>query len=253
MRAPLSPWRGAAWLAALLLSAPAMATEYRLKLSPEFTRGRAAEGHAATTLLPVELTASGEKGWLGLRLPFADVSGGGGFVSGLGAVEGQGRRRGLGDLRVTLAHHLLGGEEGAPYLDIALRTSLPSATAPGLGAGQVEHLLRLDAGLDLAPGLALDVSLGRRLVPFPRQGRAGVDYWTFQGSVTRTLPGGWSLGLGVDAQDRLPDAARPVVELGATIEREMTADTTIGLFAWKGVTAESALFSLGLRLSVRLQ
>jgi hypothetical protein len=247
-----------AGLAGLLLAMPAGAAELRLRLTPEYSSGRYGADTRTTTLnVPMDIGLASGRGSATVRLPWLAVSGPADFVPRLGALGAEGGTRrgtqtGLGDVRFTLAYTLVEEDEevGVPHLGIALQTRFPTATRASLSSGQVEHLLRLDTGFSLG-GFDLDVSVGRRFVAFPRRGREETDYWTLFGILGRDVGSGWTVGVAVDAQDRVPDAARPVLEVGAFVERAVTPDLTVGVFAWKGLTSESASFSLGLRFAYR--
>jgi hypothetical protein len=247
-------------VAGLLLAAaaPAAADEIRLRIAPEYASGaQGGPGRTIALSAPVDVGLAGERTALTLRLPFLSVDGPASYLPRIGSLGTAPRGRhdtGLGDARLTGSVTLLDGDaaEATPYLDLALQTRLPTATRKSLGTGQVEHLLRADTGLTLSGGTALDLSLGRRFVVFPRAEGAGTDYWTLYATAAHPIAEGWTAGLAVDAQDRLPDVARPVVDVGAFLRHDIAPDLSVGVFAWHGLTRESAAFSVGLRFAYRL-
>lgn len=248
-------------LIATLLPAPApAAAELTMTVAPEYAGGRnGAEGRTNALSIPVGASLGLDRFTLSARIPWLAVSGPGGYVPRIGTLGSSGTdggaRSGLGDLRLTGAYTLLEGEtpDGPAFLEIGLQTRLPTATDARLGATQWEHMLLLDAGMALPGGVSIDATIGRRFVPFPRRGWGERDYWTGYGTISLDLPEGWRLGLAASGQDRLPDVATPVIEVGAFMEREIAPDVTLGLIGWQGLTRESAAFSLGLRLSYRFR
>ena len=193
---------------------------------------------------------------LGLKIP--DVgSEPGGWLPAASIPAGPGGAAlagGMGDVRATARIGLAEGEAGAiPWLDLALQTRLPSATDPRLGAGQWEHVLRVETGMAFEGAVAIDASLGRRIAPFGRRGRGEKDYWVAEASLAMPLAPSWTVGLAAYAQDRQPDIATPVMELGTFIERDLGEDLSVGLFTWHGLTRESPAFTIGLRLAYRLR
>ncbi len=155
----------------------------------------------------------------------------------------------LGDVRLTLGQRLAETEDGDHGIGISLQTRLPSATASALGSGRLDHLLRLDAYSQLAEGVTMDVSLGRRFSVASRRAEAA-ERWVVQGSLAFSLADRWSAGVMVDAQDRDATRNRAVVDLGAFVEREVAPDLSIGLVAWQGM-GRGGDFAIGVRLSHR--
>lgn len=266
-----APTARAASLACLLLfAAPAGAAEgpeFRVRVTPEYSSGRYGEAQRTEVMsVPLDIGLSWERWTATLRLPWLSVTGPGGFVPrigalgpapvGGGAAGSPGRRTtttGVGDMRLTGAYTLFqGGDEPfAPYLDLALQTRFPTASSAELGSGQVEHILRLDTGMALGGGVALDASLGRRVVPFPRRGGGGRDYWTLFATLGWDVTEATTIGLGLDTQDRVPEANRAVLELGAFLDHELAPGLVGSLFVWHGVTRESAAIAAGFRLAWR--
>jgi hypothetical protein len=247
-------------LAQLAFAPQAAATDLQVSLTPEYATGRYGQPKSTVSLsAPLDVRLIGERTTVSLRLPLLSLDGPANFVPRIGEVgqgserRARGVRQGLGDLRLTGAYTLREAGEGwrEPYFGIAGQIRIPTATPSDLGSGQVELFLRLDAGANLTDTLSLDVSLGRRFVPFPRAG-SGADYWTLFASLALDVTPDWTVGATLDAQDRVPDANRPVLELGAFVERNLTPELTLGAFVWRGFTNESVDWSFGLRLSYRI-
>lgn len=242
--------------------APAVAEagDLTLKVSPEFARGhQGAAGRTSAVSVPVDASLGIDRVTLSLRLPYLAVSGPGGFLPRIGTLGSAGTdgggRSGLGDIRLGAAVAVLEHQtsHGDNYLDLGVKTRLPTATDASLGTTQFEHMLLLDGGIALPGGLALDLTLGRRVVPVPRRGRGERDYWTGFASLSLDFGEGWRAGVMASGQDRLPDIATPIIEAGAFLERDLSPALTLGLSAWHGMTRESDSFSLGLRIAYRFQ
>jgi hypothetical protein len=249
-------WRRGRCLALLLILAAAAgpaAAQLRLSIAPEYATSRQpGEARTVVTTLPLDVAAQTGRVSAKLYVPWLSVGGGTQFLPGIGEVGGA-RAAGLGDLRLTGAYTLLQGSVAPfdPYIDIALRTRFPTAASPALGTGQMEHVLRLDTGARLSDSLALDASVGRRFVLAPPKGGAGADYWTVDVALGWEAVEGTTLGLSFETQDRTPDSTRPVLELGAFIDREIAPGITLGVFGARGLTRDSAEWTVGLSLVYR--
>lgn len=247
-------------LGLLALAAPAARAgeepELRLRITPEYASGH--YGNPVRTevwTVPVDVTLYIGRWTATLRVPTLTVTGPGGFVPRIGAVGGSqatGRttNSGLGDTRLTLAYTVLQGGDDPfePYLDIAVQQRMPTASDPALGSGLWEQAVRIDTGFAINDALSFDASLGHRFVLFPPKGGAGYDYTYLYAAVTWDIDAKTAIGLGIDTQNRVPDARRPVLEIGAFADRKLGNGLTFGVFLWHGVTRESADWSGGFRL-----
>lgn len=249
---------GLAWLAmaGLLLGAAGLRAEpaeLRFGVTSEFAGGSAhAHRRLGGSTVTVDTTIAAGSGSVTLRMPDLAARGLGDLLPE--TVPGGTSSARMGDLRLIGRYALAEGEPGgAPSLAIAVQTRMPSATEPSLGAAQWEQVVRLETGLELHGGAALDLSLGRRITPFGREGRGEKDYWIGQGSLAMPIAADWTAGLAAYAQDRQPDVTTPVMELGAFVERALGDDLAIGLFTWHGMTRESPAFTIGLRLAYRIR
>lgn len=247
--------RVAAVAAALLMlaAADAAAAELRLRLERDYADGGIGrEGRAGGIGMPMEIRLAGSSGYASLRMPMATPTGGLSRAIDPTAPRLPFEQPGgaIGDVRLTFGQTLLGGDPDGAYLDIALRTRLPSATQAGFGSGVAEQMLRFDAGLPLAEGLMAEVSVGRRFAPIARD-TGGRDYWSFSGSLALDVEPGWTVGLLLEAQDRQGFSQRPILDVGAFVEREVAPDLTAGVIAWRGMAGDGA-FSIGIRLAYRV-
>lgn len=248
-------------LAAGLAASPLGAADLYVNMTPEYASGH--YGNPTRTVAisaPLDLRLVTDRNSFTLRVPYLSVNGPSNFVPRIGEVgegsdpRGSGTTRGLGDVRVTATHALLqaGDTIWEPYLGLAAQLRVPTAVPAGLGSGQVETFLRADFGANISETLAFDISIGRRFVPFPIRGGGGADYWTFFGSLALDVTDDWTIGVSMDAQNRVPEANRPVLEAGLFVEYSLTPDLTLGAFAWRGFTTESVDYSFGLRFSYRV-
>lgn len=230
--------------------------EIRLRITPEYSSGHYGNPIRTTiSSVPVDVSLYIGRWTATLRVPYLSVTGPGGFVPRIGSVGGSeatGRTTssGIGDTRLTLAYSVLeGGDEPfQPYLDIAIQQRMPTASDPALGSGLWEQAVRIDTGFAINDALSLDASLGHRFVLFPPKGGAGDDYTYVFAALTWDIDPKTAMGIGIDAQDRVPDARRPVVEFGVFADRRLGGGFTVGAFLWRGVTRESADWSGGVRL-----
>jgi hypothetical protein len=252
---------GGAVLALGLVGSSVQAADLYVNFTPEYASGHYGNPTRTVTLsAPLDLRLEGERASIGLRIPYLAVNGPSSFVPRIGELgegtdpRGSGTTRGLGNLRLGAAYTLLKAGDSIlePYLGVAVQLRAPTAAPPGLGSAQYETFLRLDVGANLTETLSLDLSVGRRFVPFPMSGGAGADYWTFFATLAHDLTSDWSIGISLDAQNRVPEANRPVLEAGLFVERAVTPNLTLGAFLWRGFTAESADYSFGLRVSYRM-
>jgi hypothetical protein len=225
-------------------------------VAPEFSSGRyGSESRTEIYLVPYDFTFYGDRLSATLRVPYLSVRGPGRFASQKGG--GAGRNHpvrtteiGLGDVRLTGTYTVLEGDNSSPYLDVALRTILPTASSHGLGRGWMEQALRIDTGLELSKSVLLDASVGRHFALFPRKG-GSADYWSLFAGLTWNTAGGTSVSVDVYAQDRAPNAKRPVLEVGAFLDQEIAPGVSVGVFAYRGLTRESVDWSGGFRLTYR--
>ena len=251
-------------LGLVLLAAPAARAaagaadepELRLRITPEYSSGH--YGNPVRTeiwAVPMDVTLYIGRWTATLRVPYLTVTGPGGFVPRIGSVGGSqatGRTTssGIGDTRLTLAYTVLEGGDDPfePYLDIAVQQRMPTASDPALGSGLWEQAVRIDTGFAINDALSLDASLGHRFVLFPPKQGAGYDYTYLYAALTWDIDAKTSVGIGLDAQNRVPNARDPVLELGIFADRKLGGGFTAGVFLWHGVTRESADWSGGFRL-----
>ncbi len=184
----------------------------------------------------------GEENWGRLYLPWLSRS-------GVAQGAGTGDENGFGDLRLTFGRTLYRATAlpGEPSFGLALQTRLPSASRASLGTGYFEHVLRLDTHASLAEDTTVYMSFGRRLAPVPGSGGAGADYWTFYGDLSYAISPTWSGGVSIEAQDRVEDANRRVLEAGAFLDHTVNDSVSVGGFVLRGLTQESAGTTIGLR------
>lgn len=244
-----------------LFAPPLHAADLYVNFTPEYASGHYRNPTRTVSLsAPLDLRLEGERAAVSLRIPYLAVNGPSNFVPRIGELgegtdpRGSGTTRGVGNLRLGAAYTLVkaGDSIWEPYLGVAAQLRLPTAAPPGLGSPQYETFLRVDVGANITETLSFDISLGRRFVPFPTQGGAGADYWTLFASVALDVTSDWTIGVSLDAQNRVPEANRPVLEAGLFVERSLTPELTVGAFAWRGFTTESVDYSFGLRVSYRL-
>jgi hypothetical protein len=248
-------------LALGLAVSPLGAADLYVNFTPEYASGHYGNPTRTVALsAPLDLRLATERSSIALRIPYLSVNGPSSFVPRIGELgegndpRGSGTTRGLGNIRLTAAHTLIkeGDTIWEPYFGLAVQLRAPTAVPPGLGAAQFEAFLRADFGANISETLSFDISVGRRFVPFPARGGAGADYWTLFGTLALDVTSDWTIGVSVDAQNRVPEANRPVLEAGLFVERSVTPGLTIGAFAWRGFTTESADYSFGLRISYRM-
>lgn len=248
-------------LAVGLAATPLGAADLYVNFTPEYASGHYGSPSRTTAWsAPLDLRLVTDRSSFALRIPYLSVNGPSSFVPRIGELgdgsdpRGSGTTRGLGNIRLTAAHTLIkeGDTIWEPYFGLAVQLRMPTASPPGLGSAQYETFLRADLGANLTETLSFDISLGRRFVPFPARGGAGADYWTLYGSLALDVTSDWTIGIALDAQNRVPEAKRPVLEAGLFVERNVTPDLTLGAFVWRGFTTESVDYSFGMRLSYRL-
>lgn len=240
---------------------PLQAADLYVNFTPEYASGHYGNATRTVTLsAPLDLRLEGERASIGVRVPYLMVNGPSNFVPRIGELgegtdpRGSGTTRGLGNLRLGASYTLAkaGDTIWEPYFALAVQLRAPTASPPGLGSAQYETFVRADFGANITDTISFDISLGRRFVPFPARGGAGADYWTLFATLAHDLTEDWTIGVSLDAQNRVPEANRAVLEAGLFVERALTPNLTLGAFAWRGFTTESVDYSFGLRVSYRL-
>ena len=256
---PAAPWLLPLALAGILVS-PSFATagDLKMQISPSFSHGTYGSDVSTDTFtLPLRIRYREGPFKVAIRIPYLSVTGPRSPVPNVGVVGSPGNNRatieGLGDLGLSAAARVLGGQEGDSFkLELGVGTKLPTGNrARGLGSGQVGLSVQIETTFNVTQDVSLELTTGRFFRTRQGDNRQLRDFlynsMTLNYEITPTM----TVGMTLDVQERAVSSGTAVLEAGLFVEYEIAPKTRIGASLFKGFTRDSSAYGISLLLSHR--
>lgn len=159
------------------------------------------------------------------------------------------RRSGFGDASITLGYSL--DLTRSTWLDTTARVKLPTAsTANRIGTGKVDVTLGAELGQDVGDA-SVYFGTHHKFIGKPA-GSTLRDVWAFGGGLSYRLPGGTIVGADYDWQESATPGRNPSSEVTGWVNFGLSKKLRLQVFGSTGLSTNSADFSGGVSLSLRL-